>query len=324
MLDEWAHLIPDDVVTSFNEGPLPVIFLGSGFAKESLPPLKTGGELAVDLRTELRIDDGGEGLAELLQYYKNSMSRNDRAVVTWLRRKLLDGESKPGGAYRLLLELPCKEFLTTNYDSLLSDASRELKGYYLTPVDDPTSYKELRANLHNENGRPILGRLHGAFESQTRIVATTDDYIRNYTREQQWREILQDIISNDRVIFIGYSMRDFTTWTSYISMYVRWDGNRYPHVMVGPSSSDHVISFWNNYGVKFVPLTAAQFLIGVHSRIKTLETKETVLFAAAAARLGKTYTETLEELERRKERHKYPNLKLTAMKAVLEDSDATI
>jgi hypothetical protein len=324
LFQEWTSKIPDDLIASFTDAVPPVIFIGSGFGKEAVPPLKTGAELASELRTTLGIDDGGEGLAELLQYYQKDMAGNRQAVANWLSKQLLAGRSKPGGAHRLLLELPCKEFLTTNYDSLLADASHEISGHYLTAIDDPKSYENQRDKLYTDGGRPILGRLHGAFENQTRMVATTDDYIKSYTEEQQWSEVLRSILANNRVIFIGYSMRDFTTWTSYISMYVRWNGNQYPHVMVAPSSSHHVSNFWDHYGVKYVPLTAAKFLIAIHSGMNSLETKETVLYAAAAACMGRSYDDALEELEQLKARHKYPDLKLTAMKVVLEEANASV
>lgn len=321
MIPIWENAIPNDVVNSFQNAVPPVIFLGSGFGKEALPPLMTAGELALAMRNELAIDDGGEGLAELLQYYKNSMSGNRQAVVNWLARQLHDGKSKPGGAHRLLLHLSCKEFVTTNYDSLLIDAAHEIPGYKLIPIDDPASYKKMRPQVHNDE-RAILGRLHGAFESQTRMVATTDDYIDNYVHDEQWHEIVRDILANNRVVFIGYSLRDFTMWTSYISMFVRWGGNQYQHVMVGPSSSHHVIDFWNKYGIKNVPLRAGEFLVGLHSKLGALENDDELLFAAAAMCMGTTYDDALRELEALKERRRYPDLRLTATKTVLEKADA--
>jgi len=142
---EWSNQIPDEILASFQSSDPPIIFIGSGFAKEAIPPLRTGGELASLLRTELGLDDSGESLAELLQYLQNHLAGSKKRVTDWLKEKLLYGISEPGGAYRLLLELPSNVFLTTNYDLLLMDASRQIN-YRLIPIDDPLSFN---TSLHD-------------------------------------------------------------------------------------------------------------------------------------------------------------------------------
>lgn len=297
MIEEYAELIPEDLVESFEEEP-PVFFIGAGFGKEAVPPLKTGGELAQDLRGELALpSDSGEGLAELLQYLQNKSAGSKRVVVEWLRRKLLHSDSEPGGAHYLLLELSSQELITTNYDALLSTASRKIPGYTLHTVDEPGSYDSVLKNIPKESREAVLARIHGGYESEDRIVATTDDYIVNYTKEKKWPEILKEKLRHQRVVFLGYSLRDFTTWTSYITMLAEWRHNKYPHVMVAPVSSPHISLFWNNYGIQYIPLKAYQFLIGLHDRLENLESRESVAYAAAAACLGKSYDDSLMEIE---------------------------
>lgn len=315
MIDQWSALIPDDLIKGFTDNRLPVIFVGSGFGKEAVPPLKTGGELETELRAELGVADTGEGLAELLQYLQNKSVGAKRNVVTWLKQHLLHGISRPGGAHRLLLKLPCKEFLTTNYDSLLIEASRGIPGYTLTSIDDAGTYESYLGNIHEQEA--VLARLHGAFESEDRIVATTDDYINNYTNTgNKWREIVQGLLRNRTLVFIGYSLRDFTTWTSYIRILSRWQGNMPPHVMVAPSSSPHIGKFWEKYGIQFVPLKAHQFLIGLHDRLNTLEGDEVVAFAAASACLGKTCETAYTEIVEAQRTFGYPDALMAALKIV--------
>lgn len=297
MIEEWAALIPADLIESFQIDP-PVVFIGAGFGKEAIPPLKTAAELTKELRDELGVSaDSGEGLSELLQYLKNQSAGSKRSVVEWLRKKLLHDSNDPGGAHYLLLHLSSQEFITTNYDSLLVKAARKIQGYTLTPVDDPGSYQSTLDRIKGRNREAVLGRIHGAYESEDRLVATTDDYIHNYTQQKKWPQILEERLRNRRVIFIGYSLRDFTTWTSYISMLVEWGNNKYPHVMVAPTQSTHVTTFWSNYGIQYIPLKAHQFLIGLHDRLNNLENVETVAFSAAASCLNKSYDDTVTEIE---------------------------
>src|SRR5947209_5693709 len=315
-IDKWGQLIPDNLIECFNENELPVIFIGSGFGKEAVPPLKTSGELTAELRSELDVSDGGERLAELLQYLQNKSVGAKRNVVAWLKRHLLHGMSKPGGAHRLLLELPCREFLTTNYDSVLIQASREIRDYTLTAIDDAGSYESYVAGARSRDNEAVLARLHGAFECEDKIVATTDDYIHSFTDEKKWSDIVRTILRNRTVVFIGYSLRDFTTWTSYISIFSKWKGNMPPHVMVAPLSSPHVSKFWDGYGIQYVPLKASQFLIALHDRLGTLERDEQIALAAAAACLSKTYDATVSEIQQRQQEFGYSNLLMAALRIV--------
>jgi hypothetical protein len=314
MIDQWSTLIPDDLVRAFTESRFPVIFIGSGFGKEAIPALKTGGELEVKLRTDLGVADTGEGLAELLQYLQNKSVGAKREVVSWLKRQLLHGVSEPGGAHRLLLKLPCREFLTTNYDSLFMKASRQIPGYTLTAIDDAGTYESYLAEAKTDEA--VLARLHGAFESEDRMVATTDDYINNYATSNKWRDIVQGLLRSRILVFIGYSLRDITTWTSYITILSRWKGNMPPHVMVAPSSSSHIGKFWAQYGVQYVPLKAHQFLIGLHDRLNTLESDKDIAVAAAASCLGKTCETSIEDIKELQRASGYPNLLIAALKIV--------
>ena len=316
--NQWLKVIPKDIIESFKElEEPPIIFIGSGFGKEAIPPLKTGGELAVELRKELGLTGNEDNLSELLQYLKNSRARTTRSVTEWLKKQLNHGKSEPGGSHRLLLELPCKIFLTTNYDSLLLDASRQI-GYKLIPIDDPSSfesnYEDIRAGLKTG----LLARLHGSFEYQENIVATTDDYIERFLGDKRWQEILENILRSQRVVFIGYSLKDFTTWTSFISVFTKWKHATHPHVLISPNNSDHISNFWNQYRIRYIPLKASQFLITIHDQLGNLEKRKDIAVAAVAAQTGKTFDESLVEVEAQKKTHGYPSLELTALKMLMD------
>ncbi len=315
--NKWLQEVPRDIIESFEESEPPIIFVGSGFGKEAIPPLKTGGELAEELRKELDLQNNEDSLSELLQYLKNSRARANRSVTDWLKKHLDHGKSEPGGAYRLLLELPSKIFLTTNYDYLLLDASHQM-GHKLIPIDDPSSFESNYDDIKSRPKSGLLGRLHGSFEFQENIVATTDDYIERFLGDKRWQEILENIFRNKRVVFIGYSLKDFTTWTSFISVFTKWKNATFPHVLVSPNNSEHIRNFWNQYRVRYVPLKAYQFLITLHDQLGNLEKNKDIAVAAVAAHTGKTYNESLVEVEMQKKIYGYPSLELMALKMLMD------
>jgi hypothetical protein len=327
-LDSWVKAVPPNLVDSFNEPEPPIIFLGSGFGKEAVPPLKTGEQLAELLRAELNVKDNWEDLAELLQYLQNSWAGSKRDVILWLKKRLSYEESKPGGAYRLLLKLPANEFLTTNYDSLLSNAALEID-YVLHIIDQPGSYKTSAGQYRKKKGVGVLGRLHGGFgTAEEHIVATTDDYIENYNeRGHGWTDLLVQHFQDRRMIFIGYSIRDFTTWTSLISVLQKSKeskGGIHTHFLVSPVNSHHYSNFWNRYNISHIPLKAYQFLAAMHKRLGNMDDKndgEEIAIAAAAACTHKTYDEFLPEIELFRKQHAYPTKRIAAMKWLRKGCD---
>lgn len=324
-LESWTSVIPQNLVESFHDSDRPVIFIGSGFGKEAVPPLSTGEQLASLLRTELDVKDNGEDLAELLQYLQNSWAGSRKDMITWLKKRLSYEESKPGGAYRLLLGLPANEFLTTNYDPLLSSAALQI-GYLLNVIDHPESYKTSAAQYRNKKKIGVLGRLHGGFgTAEEYIVATTNDYIENYNeRGYGWTDLLQQHFRDRRMIFIGYSIRDFTTWTSLITVLQKSKESRggiHTHFLVSPIQSHHYSNFWNHYNISHIPLKAYQFLAATHKLLGNLDDKsdnEEIAISAAAACARKTYEEFLPELEVYRKQHSYRTKRLAALRWLRE------
>lgn len=320
--DKWVNEIPKDVIESFKGSDPPIFFIGSGFGKEAVPSLKTGGELARELRDELGLNSNNEdSLSELLQYLMNNQAGSKRAVTEWLKKNLGHGDSKPGGAHRLLLELPSQMFLTTNYDSLIGDASIQM-GYTLKVIDNPSSFDSNLNDIKSKNRNGVLARLHGAFEDQDNIVATTNDYIARYSNGNNgWQSLLEEIFRTRQVIFIGYSLKDFTTWTSFVSVITKWKNTVYPHVMVSPVRSEHISRFWSNYKIRYIPLKASQFLIAIHDQLGNLENNEQIAISAVAACLGKTYDDAKREVETQKERLLLKSPTMTAIKMLMDGCD---
>lgn len=317
-LDGWTGLIPKYLVESFYESNRPVIFLGSGFGKEAIPPLKTGEQLALMLRTELNLEDHGEDLSELLQYLQNLRAGSKVGVIDWLKSQLYYDASSPGGAHRLLLELPTNEFLTTNYDSLLAAAARQM-GYNLIIADTPKSYNIGIRQYRNKEKAGVLGRLYGGFDNnEGNITVTTNDYVASYNDNGRgWADILREYFSTRRVILIGYNIRDFTTWTSFVSVLKEGKMGLHSHFLISPINSNHFSDFWRQYNITHIPLKAHQFLIAIHNLLGNLTSDsapEEIAIAAAAAYHGKIYEEFIQELEIYKKQFSYPSKRLTALK----------
>jgi hypothetical protein len=289
-LNSWKELIPKSLVDCFRTNEPPVVFVGAGLGNEAVPPLPTADALCASLRAKLLVENHGEGLSELLQYLKNQEAGSTREVVAWLKKALNYETAEPGGAHHLLAELPIREILTTNYDLLLDDAARAC-GKALANANSSNDYRTIIAQRRQRT--IVVGRLHGAFEHEASIVATTDDYLTAYDTHD-WAELFSEFVRSRRLLFLGYSLRDFNIWTTFITALMRAKKDTLPHVMVTPSNSKHLKTFWSKYNIQLVPLRAHEFLIALHDSLGLLEKSHRIAFAAAAA-CRKVTMETIEE-----------------------------
>jgi len=126
------------------------------------------------------------------------------------------------------------------------------------------------------------------------------------------------MLRDKRIIFIGYSLRDFTTWTSFISVFTEWPNNMNPHALISPTSSKHYGPFWDHYNIKYIPLKAYQFLIAVHDSLGNLDKNKDISLAAASACSGKSYDETLRAAETLMIENHYPSIDIAAIKMIMD------
>jgi hypothetical protein len=190
-------------------------------------------------------------------------------------------------------------------------------GYRLINVDDPSSFESNYDYTKSRNQTGLLGRLRGAFDNQENLMATTDDYISQATsKHYNWQKLLGEFFRTRQVIFIGYSLKDFTTWTSYVSVFNESYKSVYSPIFVSSAGHnlDYANFFWSKYNIRYVPLKAYQFLIAIHEQLGNLEKNEQIAISALASCLGKTYDEAKKEVEIQRKLWSYRSLAITAIK----------
>jgi hypothetical protein len=317
---EWAERIPEALLLDFQANRPPIFFVGAGFGREAVPPLPTAADLEKDLQKELDLKDGGFGLAELLQFYRNKHN-SDEYVLRWLKRKLLhDAEpaARPGGAHFLLLQLPGQLYLSTNYDLLLSDAAR-----ISLPRDrwkTAATHQEFEAVRHTYPEAKRCWNLHGSFEDgeSDRLVATTKDYVQRYL-DDTWKDAFRVFCGNRPIVFLGYSLRDFTTWTVFIEAIYRRPKHAPAHVLVTPTPSPHVSRFWEDHNTRHVALKAHQFLIALNNALGLMAADQTWVYAAAAV-LHKHIDDAAAILNELKINDNYPSMRDAAYRVIKDNS----
>ena len=201
---------------------------GRDFEKDEEKRVKKPLEYAEDIKSHIRDKTGDLG-----RYYA-----------------LLDQLFKPKSPayddfHKMLVSLPFRGILTTNYDTVLEAALGELKpqfGYDNSLVIDENSagrvHEFLMAMNNDKRITRRIAHLHGKFDTPNNIILSIEDYYRAYglrlttnhvQGDSEWtlyRKLLWAVLATRRVVFIGFSMKDpyFNKMLETVSTDLwRWD-----------------------------------------------------------------------------------------------------
>ena len=140
--------------------------------------------------------------------------------------------------HKLLVNLPVRGILTTNYDIVLEKALVGKKdealrdGKEIPPIDGiplvigPDAPRLIHEFLLSRNNDPHIpqriAHLHGIYRYRESIILSAGDYVKNYglrveqpdedqETEDKWtfhRKLLWAVLATRRVVFVGFSMED--------------------------------------------------------------------------------------------------------------------
>ena len=151
----------------------------------------------------------------------------------YLHRRFSKDRAQPKlDAYELLLGLPIRRFITTNYDCVIESALHRLRGI---PLEDfglpqqgaPVSNRRLSFTQKRENydqlalfalarvkeNENMVFHCHGRYDDPDSVIASEADYQRWYFTEQDgagfaFRQSIELLLGSNPLLFIGYGLRD--------------------------------------------------------------------------------------------------------------------
>ncbi|RKU12498.1 hypothetical protein C6503_17055 [Candidatus Poribacteria bacterium] len=172
--------------------------------------------------------------------------------------------------HRLLIDLPFRGIITTNYDIVLEAAllgkrdEAEREGRQIRPIDGvplvigPDAPRLIHEFLLARNNDPHIpqriAHLHGLYRYRESIILSSEDYVENYGlrvkkngedqgNEDRWtlhRKLLWAVLATRRVVFVGFSMEDpyFEKMLEIVSTDL-WGWNKSIHfAIMGISAGD--------------------------------------------------------------------------------------
>ncbi|MYA69075.1 hypothetical protein F4009_21755 [Candidatus Poribacteria bacterium] len=210
-----------------------------------------------------------------LEYAEDIKSHIEKTADIGKYYDLLDQLFKPKSPaydefHSLLIDLPFRGILTTNYDTVLEAAllakkiEAEREGWQIRPIDvmplvigpdTPRLIHEFLLARSNDPHIPQrIAHLHGLHRYRESIILSSEDYVENYGlrvkkngddqgNEDRWtfhRKLLWAVLATRRVVFVGFSMEDpyFEKMLEIVSTDL-WGWNKSIHfAIMGISAED--------------------------------------------------------------------------------------
>lgn len=197
-MEENYSLSVSQIKKSINENSL-ILFVGAGISANSNLP--TWGELIRSFKIELNLEnDRSDDYLRIAQYYYDTFGKNQytKKIEEVFFSK---GISKPNELHKLIEKIAPKHIITTNYDSLLeSQFESGLLKYSVVAEDKDIPYT---------SSERYLIKMHGDF-SKKNIVLKEDDYLDYALNFPMISTLIQSLIMNNTLLFVGYSLGDST------------------------------------------------------------------------------------------------------------------
>lgn len=211
-----TQLYIDEIINSLVVGHASVL-VGAGFSRNADPanedvksPMPTWWQLSDVFCEKLGITDKNylDSLA-LAQEVQETYGRPylDKLISEQLKNEMYN----PSDLHVNLMSLPWTDVFTTNYDTLLERACKQVTSRKYLPVVD-------QKDLLYSSGQPRIIKLHGSFPSNGPFVITEEDF-RTYPNDHApFVNTVQQSLLENTFCLIGFSGNDpnFLKWIGWI------------------------------------------------------------------------------------------------------------
>lgn len=190
------------------------VMVGAGFSRtctreknSAIPPLWGNFKTAMAAALGYGHGEWPDAL-RLAQEYKTL--HGDSGLDELIRRLIADDQWEPGPLHKQLLELPWRDVLTTNWDTLLERTKPQ------TPDRIYSCIRTVQDIAHRS--RPRIVKLHGSLPSHKPFIFTEDDYRTYPAKYAPFVNLAQQVMLEHDLCLIGFSGIDpnFLAWSGWV------------------------------------------------------------------------------------------------------------
>lgn len=239
-------------------------FIGAGIPA-SEGGLPDGSELRTRLLREMGDNRSDETLPEVAGRFENERDRP--SLYDFLRENLKSkGATRKNlhcPTYGMLLDLPVRTFLTTNFDPLFERRARE------AGADLSTFRTDGQLANYKPAERSLL-KVHGDLQvAPNEIVITSADYSAYIKLHPQFSHWITHTFYVDTVVFLGYSLSDSNFIHLYTSVLESEGGlKKKSYAIVNRDPGVKIRGEWASRKIEIVVATAQDFVRYLHRAYK--------------------------------------------------------
>ena len=193
------------------------VMVGSGFSKfafraaDTVPMPPSWQEFVQDMFVELYPNSDEHFTQEplaLAQEYQAALG--PKALENLIRTKVRDSEWRPGELHHQLLQLPWKDVLTTNWDTLLEKSVEENPNLSYDIVRTTSDVARTTA--------PRIVKLHGILPSHTPFIFTEEDFRTYPNAYPAFVNLARQVLVENELCLLGFSGNDpnFLEWSGWV------------------------------------------------------------------------------------------------------------
>lgn len=190
--------------------------VGTGFSLNAKKINKTGKNIPMWqdignlLMEELSIDKGNNSFVDPIRLSSQYVAyHNENELNNFLIKNIEDDNFIPDDVHNEFVSLDWNDIFTTNYDTLLERATKNIDKKYTVVTDD----KSLPSSP-----KPRIIKLHGSFPDKTPFIMTNEQFRVYPTEHAGFVNTVQQSFIEDTIVLFGFSGTDpnFQKWTGWI------------------------------------------------------------------------------------------------------------
>ncbi len=164
-------------------------------------------DLSRVLASELKTSSGSDPM-RVAEEYCAYFGR--QALYDLVTKEVNDLSWTPGSLHEMLLELPWSEVLTTNWDTLLERASREVHQPSYNLVSKQQDLSSVRS--------PRIVKLHGTINVSDDLIFTSEDFRRYPEKYAAFVNFARQVFIENELCLVGFSGEDpnFLQWAGWV------------------------------------------------------------------------------------------------------------
>ena len=190
------------------------VMVGAGFSRACerepdcpIPPIWSTFQAELEAALGYKKNTGPSALRIAQEY--QTLHGND-GLDRLILRLVTDDRWTPGQLHKQLMELPWRDVLTTNWDTLLERTEPE------TPDRIYGCVQTIKDIGHKS--RPRIVKLHGSLPSYKPFIFTEDEFRTYPTQNAPFVNLAQQVMLENELCLIGFSGKDpnFLAWSGWV------------------------------------------------------------------------------------------------------------